>query len=97
MTDGEFEGLLAMWAAYWPAQAKIPTGVVAQAWRELWEEYPALEVASAIRRLAKEGREFPPPPGVIVKLVEDVRFAKALAADPYLGVEDASGPAGEEP
>lgn len=86
MTDGEFEGVLTIWAAYWPAQAKIPKGVVAAAWRELWDGYEAQEVENALRRLSTEGREFPPPPGVVVKMVEDVRFAKALAADPYVGM-----------
>ncbi len=89
MTDGEFSEVLASWAAYWPAQAEIPTGAVASAWRELWADYTMAEVAGALRRLATDGREFPPPPGVVAKMVEDIRFAKALALDPYAGMGDA--------
>lgn len=92
MTDGEFSEVLAAWAAYWPAQAEIPTGAVAAIWRDLWEGYTAREVGEALRDLARDGREFPPPPGVVAKTVEkrrtDVTVARVMA--------ELFPPAGEE-
>lgn len=79
MTDGEFEGVLTLWAAYWPSQATIPEGLVAAAWRDLWADYTAEEVRGGLRELATAAREFPPPPGVVAKAAHDWRVMHSEA------------------
>lgn len=78
MTDGEFEGVLVIWAGLWPAQAEIPQGVVAGVWRDLWEPYDGEEVKQALYALAKEGLAFPPPPGMVAKKAGELRYLSVV-------------------
>lgn len=75
MKADEMVDVLAALAALWP-QADVERRYAA-GMAMMCADLPAALVTSALRELAADGREFPPPPGLVRKTVE----AKALDAD----------------
>lgn len=65
MTQDEFSRCLALIRAYWPHGTGSWTADAIEAWESLLLDLDAATVAAAVQVLATEGREWPPPPGVV--------------------------------
>lgn len=65
MTRDEFSRLVALIRAYWPHGTTTWTVEALEAWESLLLDLDAGQTAAAIQILATEGREWPPPPGVV--------------------------------
>lgn len=63
MTDAEYALVVAYVSRLWPHQ-RVVEGMW-DAWRRFVDDLTIDETISAVDRLAAEGREFPPPPGLI--------------------------------
>jgi hypothetical protein len=65
VTRDEFSRCVALIRAYWPHGTGTWTTEAVEAWESLLLDLDARQVAAAIQVLATEGREWPPPPGVV--------------------------------
>jgi len=65
MTRDEFAGCLRLIKAYWPHAGRDWTPEHLQAWESLLLDLELPVVLAAIQALAADGREWPPPPGLI--------------------------------
>lgn len=65
MTRDEFSRCLALIRSYWPHGTSSWHTDAIQAWESLLLDLDANLVAATIQVLATEGREWPPPPGVV--------------------------------
>jgi hypothetical protein len=61
----EFSRCVALIRAYWPHGTATWTAAAIEAWESLLLDLDAAAAAAAIQVLAAEGREWPPPPGVV--------------------------------
>lgn len=65
MTNDEYTRCLALIDGYWPHGTKTWTADIFEIWESLLLDLDARGVAAAIQTLAVDGREFPPPPGLV--------------------------------
>ena len=69
MTRDEFAQLQRLQLVLWPHARQQASADHLEVVYELWSSLDAQEVQSALKALAADGREFAPPPGVIVQKV----------------------------
>jgi len=69
MTRDEFAQLQRLQLVLWPHARQQASTDHLEVVYELWSSLDAQEVQSALKALAADGREFAPPPGVIVQKV----------------------------
>lgn len=78
MTPDQMQTIVELVTVLWPNpkrdMKRVTTGYVL-----MLADQPYGEVDAAIRRLAMDGREFPPPPGVVAHRVERTRTSAQLA------------------
>ena len=81
MTEGEFEAVLAVWAAVWPKSQLPAPGMERDTWRRLWGDLTAQQAVAAIEALARDGDRFPPPPGLVCRKAADLAVDDAPWAE----------------
>lgn len=73
MNDRDLASLFVTLAGYWPTTAPtIDDPIAVAAHRDLLADLNADRVLDAVRKIATDGREFCPPPGVIAATVGTV-------------------------
>lgn len=72
MNRDEFSRCIGLIRAYWPHATGSWTADAIEAWESLLLDLDPIATAAAIQVLAAEGREWPPPPGVVRRRVFDV-------------------------
>lgn len=71
MTHDDLSRLVMLLGRYWP-HAKAPSADDIEAWESLLLHLDPLLCAAAIQTLAADGREWPPPPGLIQRRTRDL-------------------------
>lgn len=84
MTRDEFSRCIALVGHYWPHGTNTWTADVLEAWESLLLDLDPYATAAAIQVLATEGREWPPPPGVVRRKAHDL-------TDPLPSADEAWG------
>lgn len=72
VTRDEFSRCITLIRRYWPHGTASWSAEVFETWESLLLDLDHIATAAAIQTLATEGREWPPPPGVVRKKVCDL-------------------------
>ena len=74
MNQEEFSHCLAALEACWPNTVRPWSPGTVQTWEGLWMDLDVAAVLVAIQALATDGREFPPPPGLVRQQVIQLKM-----------------------
>lgn len=86
MTKDEFSRCVAMLEVYWPHGNAKWTVQAIELWEGLLLDLDPVPVAAAIQALAIEGRDWPPPPGLIRRRAVELADPIPQASEAWLEV-----------